>query len=360
MRLKLCGHMKTSAISLILFLLANSFLAFADDPTAIRSEADEYLSKLTAQEEFAGVVLVAKNGKVMFEKGYGMANREHEITNTANTIFRLGSVTKQFTAMCILILQEDEKLKVTDLISQHVEDCPEAWRAITIHHLLTHTSGIPSFTSFPDNLRFARLPTTVTKTVQRFRDRPLHFEPGTKMRYSNSGYVLLGHIIEKVSGESYDAFIEKKIFKPLGMKHSGYDHPAEILHGRASGYSKRGNDIVNCIPFAMDTPHAAGALRSTVGDLLTWDQSLYSGRLVSDETLDLMFKPFKGDYSYGWFCRGSGEHIQFSHSGLISGFSAAVVRLPEKGGYIVVLSNNQWSKSMEIAKKLSNLFFSTE
>jgi CubicO group peptidase (beta-lactamase class C family) len=269
-------------------------------------------------------------------------------------------VTKQFTAMCILMLQEDHKLNATNLISHYVEDCPAAWRAITIHHLLTHTSGIPSFTGFPDNTHFERLPTTVAATVGRFSGKPLDFESGTKMRYSNSGYVLLGLIIEKVSGMTYDEFVTWRIFGPLGMKHSGYDHPADILPHRASGYSKRGTNIVNCVPFAMDTPHAAGALYSTVGDLFIWDQSLYSTQLVSVSALELMFTPFKGDYCYGWFQRSIGNRIQFEHAGGISGFATDVVRFPKERVYVAVLSNLEWANSRGIAERLSRLFFSTE
>src|SRR5262249_50644229 len=151
-----------------------------------------------------------------------------DIPNTTNTIFRLASVSKQFTAVCILLLQEQGKLNVTNRIAQYVEDAPEAWNEITIHHLLTHTAGIPSFTGFPDNMRYERLPTTVEATVRRFKEKPLEFEPGTRMKYSNSGYVLLGYIIEKVTGTSYERFIIEHIFQPLGMEHSGYDHPANI------------------------------------------------------------------------------------------------------------------------------------
>ncbi len=363
-------HIKIPRATIGLVLFLASVIAVAADSTNFSSEADAYFSKLTAQEEFSGAVLIATNGNVVFAKGYGLANRELNIANTTNTIFRLGSVTKQFTAMCILILQEEHKLNVTNLISQYVEDCPEAWRAITIHHLLSHTSGIPNFTDFPDNMDFERLPTTVAATVKRFRDKPLEFEPGTKMHYSNSGYVLLGYIIEKVTGMTYDKFVIENIFGPLGMKHSGYDHPANILPNRASGYGKRGTNIVNCIPFAMDTPHAAGALYSTVGDLLAWDQSLYSSRLVSASTLDLMFTPLhvermtaspaKGDYCYGWFCDISGNRIRYGHPGGISGFSADVVRFPKERIYVVVLSNLAWADSPGIAEKLSRVFLNTD
>lgn len=353
-------HMKNFKTILSVLLLFCSIVAFAASPADFSSEADAYLSKLTAQAEFSGAVLVATNGSVAFSKGYGLANRELDVANTPDSVFRLGSVTKQFTAMCILMLQEDHRLNVTNLISHYVENCPEAWRAITIHHLLTHTSGITSFTGFEDNLKAERLPTTVTATVLRFRDKPLEFEPGTQMHYSNSGYVLLGYIIEKVSGMTYDHFVSERIFQPLGMKHSGYDHPADIVPHRASGYSRQGTNIVNCIPFAMDTPHAAGALHSTIGDMLIWDQSLYSTRLISANALDLMFTPFKNNYCYGWRVSTNDNRIRYSHSGGISGFKTYVVRFPKERVYVVVLSNLDWAQPPGIANKLSSMFFNAK
>ena len=181
---------------------------------------------------------------------------------------------------------------------------------------------------------------------------PVDFEPGTKMRYSNSGYVLLGYIIEKVAGKSYGEFVAEKIFQPLGMNHSGYDHPADILPKRASGYSKLGIIIVNCIPFAMDTPHAAGALRSTVADMLIWDQALYSERLISAKCLEAMFTEYKGGYCYGWVHGKFGSRSEFGHGGGIAGFSTQVIRLPREKVYVVVLSNCDWVKSSDIAEEL--------
>jgi CubicO group peptidase (beta-lactamase class C family) len=358
-----------------LTLLLAAILANANAAADFASRADAYLTKPRQEDEFSGAVLVATKGRVVFANCYGMANRELGVANTTNMIFRLGSVTKQFTAMCILILQEEHKLSVTNLISQYVEDCPKAWRGITIHHLLTHTAGIPSFTGFQDNLRFERLPTTVAATVKRFKDEPLDFEPGTRMQYSNSGYVLLGYIIERVTGKSYEGFVTEKIFHPLGMHHSGYDHPAKILPNRAAGYSKRGTNIVNCVPFAMDTPHAAGGLYSTVGDLLLWDQALYSERLVPARALEAMFTECKNGYCYGWFhgnllqraaqrwlqtgIGGSG-HDSYGHGGGISGFATQVIRFPKEKVYIAVLSNYEWAQSSIIAEKLSFLFFNPE
>jgi CubicO group peptidase (beta-lactamase class C family) len=349
---------RTGTIGLILFLA--SVIAVAADSTNFSSKADAYLLTLAREEQFSGTVLVATNGNVVFANGYGMANREYDIANTTNTIFRLGSVTKQFTAMCVLILQEEHKLNVTNLVSNYVEDCPEAWRAITIHHLLTHTAGIPSFTGFPDNMRFERLPTTVAATVQRFKDKPLDFEPGTKMRYSNSGYVLLGYIIEKVAGKSYEEFLTERVFRPLGMKHSGYDHPATLLPNRAAGYTRSGTNILNCIPFAMDTPHAAGALYSTVVDLLTWDQALYSERLVSASALGAMFTEFKGKYCYGWFHDNIAGRGIYSHGGGISGFRTHVIRFPKERVYIAVLSNFESANPSRIADKIGSFLFNSE
>ncbi len=368
--------MKLANRTLSLLLLLNSVVAFGAGATNFSLQADAYLSKLVAQDAFSGAVLIATNGNVVFASGYGLANRELNVPNTTNTVFRLGSVTKQFTAMCILMLQEQHKLNVTNLVSQFVEDCPKAWSALTIRHLLSHTSGIPDFTGFPDNPDCERLPTTVTATVRRFRDKPLEFEAGTKLHYSNSGYVLLGYIIERVTGMTYDRFIAENVFEPLGMKHSGYDHPADILPNRASGYTKQGTNIVNCIPFAMDTPHAAGALRSTVGDMLIWDQALYSSRLVSAGTLDLMFTPVNGDLCWGWVRHDTGndtEHwqlgeisyncgnrVQYYAIGGISGFLADVIRFPKERVYVVVLSNLGWANSPGIAEKLSSMYFNTE
>ena len=350
-------HLKKEKQTTGLILLLTTATALAAVSADFSSQADAYLMQLTRREQFCGAVLVATNGDVILAKGYGLANREHGIANMTNTIFRLASVTKQFTAMCVLILQEEHKLNVTNLVCQYVEDCPEAWRAITIHHLLTHTSGIPSLTDFPDNMRFERLPTTAAATVKRFRDKPLDFEPGTKMHYSNSGYVLLGCIIEKVAGKSYGDFVAEKIFQPLGMNQSGYDHPADILPNRASGYSKVGTNIVNCVPFAMDTPHAAGALRSTVADMLIWDQALYSDRLLPARSLEAMFTEYKSGYCYGWFHGNFGSRCEYGHGGGIAGFATQVIRLPKEKVYVVVLSNCDWVKSYDIAEELRRMLF---
>jgi len=341
--------------------------ACAAGSTNFSWRADEYLTRLSEEQEFSGAALVATNGNVVFAKGYGLANRELGVANTTNTIFRLGSVTKQFTAMCILILQQEHKLSVTNRLAQYVEDCPAAWSNITVHHLLTHTAGIPDYTEFPDHFRRERLPTTVAATVGLLKDKPLGFEPGTKMHYSNSGYVLLGYIAEKVTGKKYEQMLFEKIFQPLGMKRSGYDHPARILPERASGYGLTlfphpfGTNIVNSIPFAMDLPYAAGALYSTVGDMLLWDRALYSDQLLTAKSLEAMFTEYKGGYCYGWFHGnvGDSDRVGYGHGGRISGFVTQVNRFPKERVYVVVLCNCDWANSSDIADKLSLLLLNT-
>jgi len=238
---------------------------------------DERVNEAVKAGRFSGAVLVARDGKVLLSKGYGLANAELGAANTPQTKFRIGSMTKQFTAMAFMLLEEKGKLKTSDPVCRFVTECPEAWRNITIHHLLTHTSGIPSFTSFPDYTLTMSQRSPVSRTVERFKNKPLVFEPGSKWEYSNSGYVLLGYILEKVAEQDYGAFLQRNIFEPLGMSSTGYDDPTPILKNRASGYARRAGQRVNASYIGMTIPHAAGALYSTVEDLYRWDQALYAG-----------------------------------------------------------------------------------
>ena len=189
---------------------------FAVEDTA--SKIDKVLNDLTEREAFTGAVLVARNGEVLLRQGYGLADRERNIPNTPQTKYRLGSITKQFTAMAILMLQAQDKLNVQDPICRYISECPITWQDITIHHLLTHTSGIPNLTDFHDYQATKATPSPPEQTIARFKDKPLGFPPGEQWSYSNSGYIVLGHIIEQASGLSYEAFLQQYIFEPLQMK----------------------------------------------------------------------------------------------------------------------------------------------
>lgn len=205
--------------------------------------------------QFMGSVLVARDETVLLNKGYGFANLEWEIPNSPTTKFRLGSIAKQFTAACILLLEERGKLKLDDPVKKYMTDAPAAWDKVTLFHLLTHTSGIPSFTGFPDYGSTEATAATPEKLVARFRDKPLEFQLGEKRNYSNSGYVLLGYLIEKISHQDYSQFVQENIFNPLGKKDSGYDSNSAII---AAGYSPGEKGANNTGHIDMSIPFSAG------------------------------------------------------------------------------------------------------
>ncbi|PYP85444.1 MAG: serine hydrolase [Blastocatellia bacterium AA13] len=341
-------------VCLILVSFACASLAVAQDLTP---KFEEYMNGLMKQGKFSGSVLIARDGAVLFSKGYGMANLELDVLNTPETKFRLGSITKQFTATAILLLQERGKLSVQDPLCKYITDCPAAWSEVTIHHLLSHTGGIPNFTNFADYQKTMMIPTTVESLIARFKDKPLDFKPGEKWDYSNSGYVLLGYIIEKASGMSYEEFLRKNIFDPLKMMNSGYDHHATILKNRATGYEPRGNKVLNASYIDMTIPHGAGALYSTVGDLLLWDQALYGEKLLSKKSLDAMFTPVKDNYGYGWFINKQFNRSHIGHDGGINGFNTSISRYPEQKLTVVVLTNLAGSNPQRVAHDFAAIAF---
>jgi CubicO group peptidase (beta-lactamase class C family) len=341
--------------ALSLFLLVS---ARAQEAAPLTSKFDEYLSA-AAKQGFTGSALVAKDGKVVFSKGYGMANVEWDIPNTPQTKFRLGSITKQFTAASILLLQERGKLSVQDPICKYFDSCPESWKEITIHHLLTHTSGVPNFTSFPDYQKTMMMPVTMESLVSRFKDKPLDFKPGERMSYSNSGYVALGYIIEKVAGETYESFLRKNIFDPLKMADTGYDCPTTILKNRATGYSSMNGKRINSEYLDMSIPHAAGALYSTVEDLFTWNEALFSDKLLSAKSREAMMTVDKNNYAYGLAVNQQLNRKMVSHGGGINGFNTALARFPEEKVTVVVLRNADYgfSNPGKIGQDLAAIVF---
>jgi len=312
----------------------------------VKSYADE-------AKTFMGSVLVARDGQVLVSRGYGYANLEWNIPNTPATRFRLGSITKQFTSAAILLLEERGKLRIDDPVKKHLPDAPAAWDQVTIFHLLTHTSGIPSFTGFSDYQSSKMVSSPVEKTVTRFSDKPLEFQPGEKWNYSNSGYVLLGRLIEKISGQTYEDFIQESIFTPLGMKESGYDSNMQLIPQRASGYSPSPKGPVNAEFIHMSIPHAAGALYSTTEDLLRWTQALFGGKLLSPASLEKMTTPFKNDYAFGLEVRTSNGRRVINHGGGIEGFNTMLAYHPDTKLTIAVLANLNGPGVGEIANKLA-------
>jgi CubicO group peptidase (beta-lactamase class C family) len=334
----------------IAFVLVN--ICVAQDSVA---RMDEVVRSYVDAKQFMGSVLVARDGKVILSKGYGSANLEWEVPNSPSAKFRLGSITKQFTAACILLLEERGKLKVEDPVKKYMPDAPAAWDKVTIFHLLTHTSGIPSFTGFPDYHSTEATPTTPEQLVARFRDKPLEFQPGEKWNYSNSGYVLLGYLIEKISQQSYSQFVQENIFNPLGMKDSGYDSNTAVILHRASGYSPGDKGISNAGYIDMSIPLSAGGLYSTTEDLLRWEQGLMGGKLLSAASLQKMTTPFKSDYAFGLAVHTANGHKVIEHNGGIEGFNTALAYYPEDKLTVVVLANLNGGAPESIASNLAAL-----
>jgi CubicO group peptidase (beta-lactamase class C family) len=330
------------------FLLAGACLAQNLD-----SRMDQIVQSYVGNQQFMGSVLVARGSDLLFSKGYGSANLEWDIPNTPATRFRLGSVTKQFTAASILLLEEHGKLSVNDPVKKYLPDAPAAWDKITIFHLLTHTSGIPNFTAFPDYSKTEPFPVTPEQLVSRFRDKPLDFEPGEKWSYSNSGYALLGYLIEKVSGSTYQRFLTDNIFTPLAMKDSGYDSNTAVIAHRAAGYTAGPNGIENTSFIHMSVPFAAGGLYSTTEDLWKWEQGLFGGKVLQPASLAKMTTPFKSDYALGLQVATKNGRKLIDHGGGIEGFNTELAYYPDDKLTVVVLANVNGPAPTQIAAQLA-------
>jgi CubicO group peptidase (beta-lactamase class C family) len=341
--------MKALLRALVLVFVATS--CFAQDAARL----DEIVQTYVRNKTFMGSVLVARGADVILSKGYGAANLEWEIPNTPSTKFRLGSITKQFTAASILLLEERGKLKLADPIKTYLADAPAAWDRITIFNLLTHTSGIPNFTSLPEYKTLQLSDTPPAKTIATVRDKPLDFPPGEKMSYSNSGYILLGYVIEKITGGSYEQFVQENIFTPLGMKDSGYDSNSAVIPHRAAGYSPSPNGPVNAGYVHMSIPHAAGALYSTTEDLLRWEQGLFGAKILSAASLQKMTTPFKNDYAFGVTVHTTEGRKVVEHGGGIEGFNTFLAYYPDDKLTVAVLANINGPTPNAIASKLATV-----
>ena len=329
----------------LLAVLALQTSAFAQNKAA---KIEEILSLYQKYGQFNGSALVADNGKVIYQKGFGLANMEWDIPNAPDTKFRLGSITKQFTATLILQLVEQGKIELDGKLIDYLPDYRKDTGAkVTIHNLLSHTSGIPNYTSlrgFVENV--SRNPYSVDEFIKKYASGDLEFEPGTKFAYDNSGYFLLGAIIEKVTGKPYEQVLKENIFDPLGMKNSGYDHWGTILNKRATGYSRTPRGFQTAAYLDMSLPYAAGSLYSTVEDLYLWDQALYGEKILSAKSKELMFKPNLSNYGYGFVITKATlapptklEVPVIQHNGGINGFNTVIVRMTNEKRLIVLLDN---------------------
>jgi CubicO group peptidase (beta-lactamase class C family) len=331
------------------------------EAAAIEKNVDALMNAHVTVNGFSGTVLLAERGKPLVARGYGYANAEWQIPNTPDTKFRIGSLTKQFTSMLIMQLRERGKVRLEDSVCVYVAPCPAPWKPVTIHHLLTHTSGIPTYTGIAEWRKVNMVPKAIDEMIGFFRDLPLQWTPGEKYAYNNSGYFLLGVVIEKASGKKYEDALEEMILTPLGMTDSGYDWPGTILPRRASGYDGRGESLHNAPALDMQQPYAAGSLYSTVEDLLEWDQALYTEKLLPEAAKRIMWTPALSSYAYGWSVPAPGPttygHRRMSHTGGINGFSSVIIRVPDSNVTAIVLSNNETANAGAIGRELLAIYY---
>ena len=332
------------------------------DKLDVTAKVAAYLAAMAELGRFSGSVLISVGREVLLCDGYGMADREHAVPNISQTKFRIGSISKQFTAMAILLLEQQGKLTVNDFISLHLPDAPNTWSGVKIRHLLNHSSGIPSLTEFVDQETTGRLPLTLVQWIDTFRDKPVQFKAGTQHHYSNSGYLLLGDIIERVSGLSYESFLDVTLFKPLEMADSGYDRHSKVLPNRATGYREEDNVWTRAPYIDMGFPFAAGALYSTVEDLYRWDQALLDNRLITEEASARMttITPLLAAYGYGTVIGQLYGKRTLGHLGGIPGFRANLLRFPDEPACIIALCNTESSDFVSVPKTLSAMIFNQE
>jgi CubicO group peptidase (beta-lactamase class C family) len=350
------GGAKHRALMLAMFAL----LVFG--PSAARAAdaagtIDALLATYQEYSLFNGSALVVDQGQVILKKGYGLANMEWSIPNAPDTKFRLGSLTKNFTATLIMQLVEQGQIELAAPITRYLLDYPaNPGNRITIHQLLNHTSGIVGYTDLPTFGSTTREPYTPTAFLAHFSKLSPLFEPGTKYSYSNSGYFVLGAILERVTGKPYAALLRERIFMPAGMNDSGYDSTQPLLPRRAAGYDKQfDGSYVNTRYIDMTQPYAGGSLYSTVEDLYRWDQALVTDKILSAKSRERMFTPGMADYGYGWIITKKDGVTQIEHGGSITGFNTLLTRNPEAKRVIVLLNNTGAAPLEQLAASIRML-----
>ena len=307
-----------------------------------------------------GSFLIAKNGKPIYQKAFGKANIELGVDMNTSNVFQLGSITKQFTAIAILMLEEKDKLSINDAISKYIHDYPNG-NNITIHHLLTHTSGIKDFTKMKSINQIAQKDLSPKELIDFFKNEPIDFKPGEKFDYNNSGYAILGYIIELVSKQTYADYIQQHIFDKVGMKNSRYANDVAIIKNRAYGYQKKSNQYVNKTKISFNIPYASGSLMSKLEDMLKWQNALNQNLLLKSNAMEKAFIKSKlnngeiVNYGYGWHLLDINGVPTREHGGSIFGFKTMGVYIPSKDIYVIGLTNCDCNSPTQAAKDIAKL-----
>ena len=321
-------------------------------PSAVESRLDAVAKAYLAEKRFMGAVLIVDGDKVLLDRGYGMANLDWDIANAPDVKFRIGSLTKQFTAALVLLLQQDGKLALSDPISKFLPEAPSIWSAITVSELLHHTSGIPDFTDDPSFPAWSATPRTAKETMALVAGKPLDFATGSKFVYSNTNYEVLGAIIEKVSGRSYADLLKSRLLEPLGLRDTGLDADDLILNRRALGYSEHGGAFVYARSESLTVPWAAGAMYSTTADLARWTKALHGGKVLSAASLAEMTHAGLGGYGMGLVIGKHAGQPMIWHNGGIEGFHSYVAWIPSRRLTAVILSNDESAPNETMGSQL--------
>ncbi|MEY2792543.1 MAG: hypothetical protein RJA76_535 [Bacteroidota bacterium] len=316
---------------------------------------EKYIQSKVDLDDFSGAVLVAVNNRIIIQKAYGFANRELLVQNKTNTKFRIGSITKQFTAAAILQLAEKNKLSLNDPITKFFPHYPNGDQ-ITVHMLLNHSSGIKNYTNLPIFPKIATLPFPKDSVISIFRNEPLDFTPGTAWNYSNSGYFLLGCIVEKVSQQSFSEYIRINLIEKAALKNTSMDQIDKIILNRANGYLRNGKDWKNADFISMEFPFSAGAMISTIEDLFLWNLALHQNKIVSPSSTQKLSKAYLGNYGYGVFVDSLYSHSRIGHTGGIPGFISQNDYFPKEKIHIIILSNFNFN-SGGMAKAIAGILF---
>ena len=324
-------------------------------------QVDKYLKSQMQEHRIPGLTLmVLRDGKPIKSAAYGLANVELNAPAKPETVFEIGSITKQFTAAGILLLAREGKLSVDDKISKYLKDTPEAWADVTIRHLLTHTSGIKTYTGLNGNQLWQHL--TQEQFIQSIGKEPMDFQPGDSWKYCNTGFNLLGYIIENVSGKNYWDFMSQRVFQPLGMTATTNRLPSLVIPNRASGYEQT-NHVWRNRDSDLTEVFSAGAIASTVGDLAKWDMALDGDRLLDAASKEQMWTPVKLNdgktrkYGFGWNVDAVEGHKNIGHGGSTSGFSASNQRFPDDRLAVIILTNTDEEIATVLAKKVATFYF---
>jgi len=324
------------------------------------AKIDKLLNEKFNSNTSGAAILITQKGKTIYRKAFGQANLEQGVKMTPGNVFEIGSMTKQFTAVSILMLVEQGKIKLTDEITKFIPDYPTKGHKITVHHLLNHTSGIKSYTRIRKLFSVARNDMKPLELIKFFRDEPMDFNPGEQYKYNNSAYVILGYIIEKTSGISYEEYVQKNIFDTLNMTNSTYASHTKLIKNRAAGYHNR-NGYQNARYISFTLPYAGGSLMSTIDDLNTWQQALTHNKLLKKETLQKAHTNYtlnngdKINYGYGWNIKTINNTLSLEHGGSIFGFKSMGVYIPSTDVYVVILTNCDCISPTKLTREVTGI-----